>query len=172
MQFEWDPNKAARNLRAHKVSFEEASTARKTSCRSRVMTRIIPLPKRARSLSASPVRGACWSFRIRNGASASVSSAPALRRAQRESSMKKTDLLNDDLRPEYRREDFGPMVRGKYAVQLKESSNIVVLDPEIAEAFPNTKAVNDALRGLLELARTSTRLPTPTVSTPVQAPQQ
>jgi hypothetical protein len=83
--------------------------------------------------------------------------------------MKKTDLMNDDLRPEYRRADFGPMVRGKYAARLKESSNIVVLDPEIAEAFPNTKAVNDALRGLLELAKTSTRLPTPSISTPAQA---
>ena len=83
--------------------------------------------------------------------------------------MKKTDLMNDDLRPEYRREDFGPMMRGKYAARLKESSNIVVLDPEIAAAFPNTKAVNDALRGLLELAKTSTRLPLPSASAPPQA---
>jgi hypothetical protein len=67
--------------------------------------------------------------------------------------MKKAEPMRDDLRPEYRREDFGPMVRGKYAARMKESSNIVVLDPEIAEAFPNTKAVNDALRGLLELAK-------------------
>ena len=78
--------------------------------------------------------------------------------------MKKADMVHDELRPEYRREDFGVMVRGKYAARLKESSNIVVLDPEIAEAFPNTKAVNDALRGLLELARVSTRLPAPSSS--------
>lgn len=65
------------------------------------------------------------------------------------------------LRPEYRFEDFGPMVRGKYAARLKESSNIVVLDPEIAEAFLNAKAVNDALRGLLELARASAQIPPP-----------
>jgi hypothetical protein len=83
--------------------------------------------------------------------------------------MKKADMVNDELRPEYRREDFGPMVRGKYAARLKESSNIVVLDPEIAEAFPNAKAVNDALRGLLELARASARLPAPSVSTPAAA---
>lgn len=82
--------------------------------------------------------------------------------------MKKAELEKDDLRPDYRREDFGPMVRGKYAARLKESSNIVVLDPEVAEAFPNAKAVNDALRGLLDLARTSARLSTPSVSTPVQ----
>lgn len=83
--------------------------------------------------------------------------------------MKKAEMVNDDLRPEYRREDFGPMVRGKYAARLRESSNIVVLDPEIAVAFPNAKAVNDALRGLLESARTSTHLPTPSVSTPAEA---
>jgi hypothetical protein len=83
--------------------------------------------------------------------------------------MKKVEMVNDELRPEYRREDFGVMVRGKYAARLKESSNIVVLDPEIAEAFPNTKAVNDALRGLLELARVSTHLPAPSSSTTAPA---
>ena len=83
--------------------------------------------------------------------------------------MKKADMVNDTLRPEYRREDFGPMVRGKYAARLKESSNIVVLDPDLAQAFPNTKAVNDALRGLLELAKTSARLPASPVPTSAPA---
>ena len=79
--------------------------------------------------------------------------------------MKKTDMVNDELRSEYRREDFRPWCAANPA-RPKESSNIVVLDPEIAEAFPNTKAVNDALRGLLELARVSARLPAPSGSTP------
>ena len=35
---------------------------------------------------------------------------------------------------------------------------MVVLDPEVAKAFPNDKAVNDALRGLLEVAETTARL--------------
>jgi hypothetical protein len=65
--------------------------------------------------------------------------------------MKKVE--EDELRSEYRREDFGKMVRGKYAKRMKESSNVVVLDPDIAEAFPNAQAVNQALRGLLELAK-------------------
>ncbi|MCB9141736.1 MAG: hypothetical protein H6646_05595 [Anaerolineales bacterium] len=46
-------------------------------------------------------------------------------------------MESDELRPEYRREDFGAMTRGKYAAQMKESSNIVVLDPDVVEAFPN-----------------------------------
>lgn len=59
---------------------------------------------------------------------------------------------NDWLRPEYRRSDLGKIVRGKYARRLGESTNIVVLDPQVAKAFPNDDAVNTALRGLLELA--------------------
>ena len=81
-------------------------------------------------------------------------------------------MTSDELRSEYRREDFGPMVRRKYAVRPKESSNIIVLDPEIAEAFPNAKAVNDALRGLLELARTSVNRSSPSAETPTQAIQR
>ncbi len=83
--------------------------------------------------------------------------------------MKKANTASDELRSEYRREDFGPMVRGKYATRLKESSNIVVLDPEIAEVFPNAQAVNAALRGLLELARTSARLSQQSIPMPAQA---
>jgi hypothetical protein len=70
--------------------------------------------------------------------------------------MKKAEQTSDELRPEYKREDFGHMVRGKYAKQVRESSNIVVLDPDIAEAFPNAQIVNQTLRRLLELARSST----------------
>jgi hypothetical protein len=81
--------------------------------------------------------------------------------------MKKADMASDELRPEYRREDFGVMVRGKYASRVRESSNIVVLDPEIAQAFPNAQAVNQALRGLLDLAKASARLtPEPPPSHP------
>ncbi len=69
--------------------------------------------------------------------------------------MKKLDDINDELRPEYHREDFGKMVRGKYVKQCKAASNVVVLDPEVAKAFPNGAAVNDALLGLLEIARSA-----------------
>lgn len=69
--------------------------------------------------------------------------------------MKKVDTEPDELRPEYRREDFGIMTCGKYAAKMKDSSNVVVLDPDVVEAFPNAQAVNQALRSLLELARSS-----------------
>jgi hypothetical protein len=54
-----------------------------------------------------------------------------------------------ELRPEYKRLDFGPLIRGKYARRLAEATNVVVLDPQVAKAFPNDRAVNKALRGLL-----------------------
>ena len=56
----------------------------------------------------------------------------------------------DDLRPEY---DFSQMkggVRGKYVERYREGTNLVLLDPDIAVAFPDAKAVNDALRSLLQ----------------------
>lgn len=73
--------------------------------------------------------------------------------------MKKAkQVRRDELRPEYRRSDFtGPLVRGKYAKRLRESSNIVVLKPEVAAVFPNEKAVNKALLSLIRLAAATTR---------------
>ena len=58
----------------------------------------------------------------------------------------------DELRPEYKRSDFGPLVRGKYAERLRTSSNVVVIAPELARLFPNAPAVNAALRSLAEVA--------------------
>jgi hypothetical protein len=55
----------------------------------------------------------------------------------------------DELRRQYKRSDFGPLVRGKYARRLAETTNVVVLEPEVAKAFPNDRAVNKALRTLI-----------------------
>lgn len=56
---------------------------------------------------------------------------------------------NDDLRPEYPPELIRSGVRGKYAKRYRGRTNIVVIDPELSETFPNAKAVNDALRQIL-----------------------
>lgn len=64
----------------------------------------------------------------------------------------------DELRAEYRRSDFPKgLVRGKYAKRLREASNVVVLEPEVARAFPNQEAVNSALLSLIEIAKKTTR---------------
>lgn len=68
--------------------------------------------------------------------------------------MKKSDRSkDDDVRSEY---DFAAMkggVRGKYVARLRKGSNIVVLDPEIAAAFPSAASVNEALRGMLDTTK-------------------
>jgi len=59
----------------------------------------------------------------------------------------------DNLRPEY---DFASMrggVRGKYADRLRRGSNVVLLEPDVAAAFPNGNAVNEALRAVMEASR-------------------
>jgi hypothetical protein len=67
--------------------------------------------------------------------------------------MKKAKTLNaGELRPEYKRSDFKELVRGKHLERLQTSSNVVVLDPEVAALFPNAAAVNAALRSLAEIA--------------------
>ena len=64
----------------------------------------------------------------------------------------------EELRPEYEF-DYSKAVRGKYFKRLiEEGANIAVLEPEIAKVFTNSAAVNDALRSLLEITRSTQRL--------------
>lgn len=82
--------------------------------------------------------------------------------------MKKHESRVAEMRAEYGREELGPLVRGKYAARCSESSNVVVIDPSLTDAFPNGAAVNTALRGLLDLATASARK-TPASRSPKKA---
>ena len=66
--------------------------------------------------------------------------------------MKKKTEINDELRPEY---DMKSLlkggVRGKYAARYRAGTNLVLLEPEVAKAFPNEKAVNEALKLVIKL---------------------
>jgi hypothetical protein len=71
---------------------------------------------------------------------------------------KKTDTSKDELRPEYDF-DFSKAERGRYAKRLKtEGSNLVLIDPELAKSFPDSAAVNAALRTVIEFAQRSAGL--------------
>ena len=59
------------------------------------------------------------------------------------------------MRKTYRREVLGAGVRGKHAATYQQRTNLVLLQPEVAAAFPTSAAVNDALKGLLKVARTA-----------------
>ena len=70
--------------------------------------------------------------------------------------MKKAKSKDNEMRSEYKREDLGVGVRGKYYQSYIESHNLVLLKPEVAEAFPSEEAVNDALLSLIRIAKAST----------------
>lgn len=57
---------------------------------------------------------------------------------------------DDDLQPEY---DFSGALRGKYYERYRQGTNVVLLDPDVAQAFKDSESVNRALRLLLDLAK-------------------
>ena len=59
----------------------------------------------------------------------------------------KTSADADDMQPEY---DFSKGVRGKYAAEYREGTNLVLLDPDVAETFHNSESVNRALRAIID----------------------
>lgn len=84
-----------------------------------------------------------------------VSSVHGKQHMEKESLMKKVESdEEDDLRPEY---DFSQLkggIRGKYVERYREGTNLVLLDPDVAAAFPDAQAVNAALRLLLREKQT------------------
>lgn len=66
--------------------------------------------------------------------------------------------MNDELRPEY---DLSKLlkdgVRGKYVERYKAGTNLVLLAPDVAQAFPSDEAVNEALRLVIQLAKLQIR---------------
>lgn len=72
--------------------------------------------------------------------------------------MKKAKIKDDEMRAEYRREDLGPLIRGKYAAQYAKATNVVVIDPNLTKIFPDSASVNAALRSFVEFANLSAEL--------------
>ena len=62
--------------------------------------------------------------------------------------------VEDDLRPEY---DLKTLlktgIRGKYAQRFREGTNLVLLEPDVAKAFPNPEIVNEVLRLVMQLRK-------------------
>ena len=68
-----------------------------------------------------------------------------------------TKRRGDDLRPEYDLATLKGGVRGKYYKQAIAGTNLVLLEPDVARAFPDSRAVNRALRMLQEIATRSSK---------------
>ena len=156
MTFAWDAKKAADSFKKHGVDFREAATVFEDSLSTTFPDSdhsageqrflIIGMSARRRLLVGLPT--AKWTTLFESSAQESP-------RGVNGSSMKKNrnSASGDELRPEY---DFASMkggVRGKYVRRARERTNIVVIEPEISEAFPTEQAVNEALRGVLNTAR-------------------
>jgi hypothetical protein len=59
----------------------------------------------------------------------------------------------DDMRPEYDFASLSGGIRAKHYQKYRKGSNVVLLQPDVAEAFPSEEAVNEALRGVLKTTR-------------------
>jgi hypothetical protein len=66
------------------------------------------------------------------------------------SQVNETHPQGDDMQPEY---EIKGGVRGKYYARYREGTNVVLLEPDVAEVFRDSDSVNQALRALIELAR-------------------
>ncbi len=68
--------------------------------------------------------------------------------------MKKVEAeMEEEMRPEYDLSQLKGRVRGKYVERYRAGTNLVMLEPDVAAAFPNAKAVNESLRLLMKVAR-------------------
>jgi hypothetical protein len=65
--------------------------------------------------------------------------------------------FDDDLRDEYDLAQLEGGIRGKYIEQYNQGTNLVLLEPDVAKAFPTDEAVNEALRMLIRLAKSQLR---------------
>lgn len=63
----------------------------------------------------------------------------------------------DELRSEYNREELGDGIRGKFFKGFNSGTNIVLLDPDVAENFDSEKSVNEALRALIKISHKTLR---------------
>lgn len=64
----------------------------------------------------------------------------------------------DEMRRDYKRSDFSKLERGKFYAEVARGTSVALLDPSIAKAFPTSRAVNEALSGLLELTKRTSRI--------------
>jgi hypothetical protein len=64
-------------------------------------------------------------------------------------------VKHEEMRKEYKREDLDKGIRGKHFEAYNEGTNLVLLSPDVAAAFPDEASVNEALRSLLKVAQQS-----------------
>jgi hypothetical protein len=104
--------------------------------------------------------GECLLFRIQIAGTIFGLLTQEKRREKNANIMKKENKKKkaDELRQEYDLSKLRGGVRGKYARQFKKGTNLVLLSPDVAKYFQDEESVNDALKSLVDIAKTDLRL--------------
>lgn len=158
-RFEWDPAKAATNEAKHGVSFGEASTVFGDPLSVTVVDVRHSHGEERFAIFGTSARGRVLAVLHSERGDASESSAHVKPPALSGSPMKKDAPERpvgesaddaDELLPEY---DLRGGVRGKHAARYAEGTNVVILDPDVAAAFPDPAEVNAVLRAVAGIIR-------------------
>jgi len=160
MLFDWDDKKAESNLAKHGVSFVEATTVFGDP-----LSETFDDPDHSFDERRYIIIGMSENNRLLLVAHSDdgVTIRKLARANQQdasESDMKK-DLIEmeDDLRDEYDFSQLKNRVRGKYVERYQTGTNVVRLEPDVAEIFPDAQSVNEALRLLIKVAQTQVSQP-------------
>ena len=164
--FDWDPDKAARNLAKHGVSFAEAATVSGDPLAATVPDRPHSHGEERFATFGRSARGRLLAVQ-HTEREQRASSAPATLPAMSDSSMSSApsdvppgtppDDDPDELLPEY---DLTGAARGRYAAGYAAGTNLIPLDPDVAAAFPDHREANAVLRAVAELIRAHQPAPT------------
>ena len=149
MEFECDKDKAASNEKKHGITFSEATTIFGDPLELAISDPEHHQQSIDFSASANPIKDIYWWYRIpRDTKTESASSAPE-KPPGRSSNIMNKATEEDEMRSEY---DFSDGIRGKHYRAYRQGTNMVFLEPDIAEIFKDSESVNHALRMLIKLA--------------------
>ena len=140
--FEWDSNKAKRNVEIHGITFDEASTVFNDR-----LSLTIYDPLHSDVEDRFVIIGSSYKNRLLVVVHTERGDNIRIISARKANIMKKMHK-DPDMLEEY---DFSKGVRGKYAKRYAEGTNVVVIEPDVAKYFPDHDAVNEALRSLAEI---------------------
>jgi hypothetical protein len=156
MKFEWNSEKEKRNIKKHAISFDEAVTVFYDPIAATFHDQATPSQRIDSSLLVIHPKDVCSLYRtLKEGMRYELSAhVPQLFRRGKDMKNK----VIEELRPEYEF-DYSKAVRGKYFKRLiEEGANVAVLEPEVAKVFTSSAAVNEALKSLLEITKSTQRL--------------
>jgi hypothetical protein len=153
--YEWDAVKTKANLRKHGVSFEDAAIVFRDPLALTFADPGHSGGEEGRSRSGAQRGSLSYSYRTACAGTGSESSVHGRQPGENANNMKKKTLAKksgNGLRAEYDLSRLKGGVRGKYYRAAMAGTNLVLIEPELADVFPDTESVNRALRFLVETA--------------------